>query len=66
MKNLHCVICDTYRKIEKPKILYILEKTLVLSNICSKCKNEDEKIFKEEESIEILKILVFFKNASLL
>ena len=35
MKNLHCVICDTYRKIEKPKILYILEKTLVLSNICS-------------------------------
>ena len=35
-----------------------LKKTLVLSIICSKCKNEDEKIFKEEEPIEILKIQV--------
>ena len=25
--------------------------------ICSKCKKEDEKIFKEQESIEILKTL---------
>ena len=33
------------------------KKTLVLSLICSKCKNEDETLFKEEESIEILKIL---------
>ena len=32
---------------------YIFEKTLVLSIICSKCENKDEKIFKEEESIEI-------------
>ena len=36
------------RKIEKPQISYILEKTVVLSIICSKCKNEEEKIFKEE------------------
>ena len=43
------------RKSEKPKISYLLRKTLVLPIICSKCKNEDEKIFKEEESIEILK-----------
>ena len=57
MKKLCCVICGKYRKFEKPKISYLLEKTLVLSIICSKCKNEDEKIFKEEESIEILKIL---------
>ena len=35
---------------------YILEKTLVLSIICSKCKNEDEELFKEEESIEILQV----------
>ena len=46
MKNLYCIICSKYRKIEEPKISYILEKTLVLSIICSKCKNEDEKIFK--------------------
>ena len=49
MKNLYCVICGKYRKFEKPKISYLLEKTLFLSIICSKCKNEDKKIFKEEE-----------------
>ena len=48
MKKLYCVICGTYRKSEKPKISYILEKTLVLSIIYRKYKNEDEKIFKEE------------------
>ena len=65
MKKIYCVICGKYRKFEKPKISYLLEKTLVLSIICSKCKNEDEKIFKEE-SIEILKILGFIQNISLL
>ena len=61
MKKIYCVICANYRKFEKPKISYVLEKT-VLSMICSKCKHEDEKIFKEEESIEILKIIGLFKN----
>ena len=51
-----------YRDFEKPKILYILEKILVLSIICSKCKNQDEKIFIEEKSIEILKILGLIEN----
>ena len=37
-------------------------KTLVLSIICSKCKSEDEKIFKEEQSIEILENLGFINN----
>ena len=41
---------------------YLLEKTLVLSIICSKCENEDEKIFKEEESIEILKFFGLVNN----
>ena len=62
MKKLYCIICSKYRKFEKSKISYLLEKTLVLSIICSKCKNEDEKIFKEEESIEILKILGLIEN----
>ena len=53
MKKLYYVICGEYRKFEKPNISYLLEKALVLSIICSKCKNEDE------ESIEILKILNF-------
>ena len=41
---------------------YILEKTFVLSIICSKCKNKDEKIFKEEGSIVILKFLGLIEN----
>ena len=57
LKKLDCVICEKYRKFEKPKISYLLEKTLVLSIICSKNKSEDEKLFKGEKSIEILKIL---------
>ena len=44
------------------KILCLLEKTLVLSIICSKCKNEDERIFKEKESSEILKVLGLINN----
>ena len=43
MKKLYCVICGKYRKFEKAKISYILEKILVLSIISSKCKNEDQK-----------------------
>ena len=41
---------------------YIFEKTLVISIIFSTCENEDEKIFKEEESIEILKVLGLIKS----
>ena len=62
MKKLYCIICCRYRKFEKPKISYLLEKTLVLSIICSKCINEDEKISKEEDSIEIIKILGLINN----
>ena len=47
---------------EKPKVSYILEKALVLSIICSTSKNEEEKIFKEEESNKILKILGLIEN----
>ena len=61
MKKLYYVICGKYRKFDNPKI-YFLIKTLVLSIICSKCNNEDEKLFKEEESTEILKILCLIKN----
>ena len=48
--------------IEKPKISYLLERTLALSIVCSKWKNEDGKLFKEEESTEILKILGLIEN----
>ena len=42
--------------------MHPLEKTLVLSIICIKCKNGDEKILREEESIEILKVLGLIEN----
>ena len=51
-----------YRKFENPKISNLLEKTLVLSIICSNCKDEDEKIFKEKKSIEILKSFGLINN----
>ena len=60
MKKIYYVICDKYRQLKTPKI-YIFKKT-VLSNLCSKQQNEDEKIFKEEESIDLLKILGLIKS----
>ena len=38
------------------------KKTLVISIICSKCENEDGKIFKEERLTEISKIFGLIKN----
>ena len=37
-------------------ISYLFEKTFI-SISCSKCENEDERLFKKEESNKILKIL---------
>ena len=62
MKKIYYIICGKYRKFKKPKISYIIEKTLILSIICSNCKNENEKLFKEEGSVEILKILGLIKR----
>ena len=62
MKKLYCVICGKCIKFENPNMSYILEKTLVFFIICINCNNEDEKLFKEEESIEILKILGLIGN----
>ena len=49
--------CEKYKKFIKPKVSYICYKTVLLSSICNKCGSEDDKIFKEEVSLEILKIL---------
>ena len=62
MKKIYGVICGKHRKFEKRKISNLLEKTLVVSIICSNCKNEDEKIFQEKESIEKLKLLYLIEN----
>ena len=57
MRKIYCTKSKKYKEFEKPKISYIYDKTLLLSSICNKCESEDEKLFKEEESIRILKIL---------
>ena len=62
--KLYCVIAvskEKLKNLKKPR-KNLLEKTLVLPIICSKCKNEDEKLFKEEESIETLKFFSFREN----
>ena len=56
MKNYIALFAVSIGNLKKPKI-WLVEKSLDLSIICSKCKNEDEKIFKEEE--ELIKILKF-------
>ena len=60
MKKICCTICGKYRK----NIEYhaFSKKALVLSIIFSKYENQDENIFKEEESIKVLKILGLIKN----
>ena len=48
-------------QVKNPEI-HIFNKTLVHSIICSKCDSQEEKLFKEEEAIEILKILGIIDN----
>ena len=57
-------ICGKYKKFEKPEISHLLEKPFVLSIICS--KNEGEKMYKEEDSTEILKFLGLIQIIELL
>ena len=65
-KKIYCLICGQYKKIDKPKLSYLLEKKLILSISCSQCKKEDKNLFKEEEYIEILQILGLIENIQLL
>ena len=61
--KLYCVICGKHRKFKNSKTSHIFKKTFItLFVICSKCKNKDEKVFKKEESIQILKILGLIEN----
>ena len=62
MKKVYCVVRGKYKKLKNSTKLYILQKTLVLSVICIKCGSKDEKIFTEEESIEMLEVLGLINN----
>ena len=65
MKKLYCVIFNKYRK-TLLTLSFLLQETLVLSIICSKCKNKDEKKFKEKDSIEKLKNFALIGNIYLI
>ena len=56
-----CNVSNKYRKFKKTKI-YIKKNTLSISIVYTKCGHECEKIFQEEESIEILKTLGLINN----
>ena len=60
--KIYCNVCNEYRKFKNPKTPHIFEKTLNLSIAYSKCGCKYKKIFEEEESIEILKILNLITN----
>ena len=62
MKKLFCIICVSKENLKPLKYHTSSKKTLVPSTIGSKCRNEDQKLFTEEESIEILKDLDLFKK----
>ena len=58
---MYCIVCNKYRKLKK-KIIY-LKKTLSIYIFCSKCGHDYEKVFKEEESIQILKTFGLINDA---
>ena len=62
MSKIFCIKCKKYKKFIKPNTSYICYNTLLLSSICSKCGSEDEKVFMEKESVEILKVIGLINN----
>ena len=52
----YCVKFVKFRTFVNPKISYVFEKTLVLSIICGKCDNSNDKIWGKK-SIKILKVI---------
>ena len=50
---MYCNVCNKQEILKKTKVSYIFKNPLRFSFVCSKCGHEYQKIFKEEESIEI-------------
>ena len=60
--KLYCVKSNKYITFKNPKISCTFRKILVVLIIFDKCNNNYEKTFKEEQSIQILKILGLINN----
>ena len=61
-KNMCCIKCNKHKKFKNLQMLYVFNKKFVIYIICDKCGSNDDKVFKEEESIEILKVLGLIDN----
>ena len=57
----YCIKCKRDRKSKNSETSHLSYKTLVIFIICSKCGSKRKKLFKEEESIETLKITGWLK-----
>ena len=53
---------EKYSKFKNPEMTYLFYKALAFFIICTKCESQHQIMFKEEELIEILKILGLIKN----
>ena len=62
VKKIYWIKCKKYKKFENPEISYLFYKTLIISIICGKCGSKHKRTFKEEESMETLKILGLTEN----
>ena len=62
MKKFITLFAVSIENLKNLKYPTSFEEKLVLYIIYSKCKNEDEKLSREEESIDILKILSSTEN----
>ena len=62
-RKIYCTKCKKHKKkLKKRKIPHVCRKILLLSSICNNYRYKDEKIFKEEHLIEILKIHGLINN----
>ena len=60
MTETYNINCEKYKKFKNLKILYIWNRTLVISISCAKCDSDNDKIFKEY--VETLKDLELINN----
>ena len=62
MKKIYCFKYEKHTKTKKPTFSYGWNEILVFSNSCAKCGDNKDKICKEEENIEMFKIIGLFEN----
>ena len=58
----YCVRCNNFGKFANVKISYIFGETPIFSIICSKFRDTNNRITKEKERTEILKILSYIES----